>query len=319
MSLLKGGNIVAKIRNLIIGCDGTWNDTDASATTNVYKILQACMSKNQVTHYEEGVGTAHWEALPGGIYGKGLDRQILGAYRFLRKRFADTDWNREETKVFIFGFSRGAYAARRLAGLITHCGVPVKAGDIELAWQLYLKRDAPSADLLKERGSLFDIPVEMLGVWDTVKTTTDEDFNDNKLPECVSAGYHAMAIDERRKFFPVLRWNKNVRVKQTWFSGVHSDVGGGYKECGLSDIALKWMIDHAYRHGLKFKASAVNKLEEDPCGMLHDSYDGIWKAFGTRMRFIAQSAVVHTSIRERIDKLPDYHPTNLPPEPNYEA
>ncbi|MCK5870488.1 hypothetical protein BMR05_09595 [Methylococcaceae bacterium HT4] len=73
---------MAKVRRLIIGCDGTWNDTDEAALTNVAKILNACVSTDQEIHYEEGVGTAHWEALPGGIYGKGLDRQILGAYRF---------------------------------------------------------------------------------------------------------------------------------------------------------------------------------------------------------------------------------------------
>jgi uncharacterized protein (DUF2235 family) len=310
---------MAKVRNLIVGCDGTWNDTDESALTNVAKILSACTAKNQLTHYEEGVGTAHWEALPGGIYGKGLDRQILGAYRFLRKRFADKDWQREENKVFIFGFSRGSYAARRLAGLISHCGVPKKAGDVELAWQLYLKRDDLSAEDLKARGVFFNIPVEMLGVWDTVKTTTDEDFNDHKLPDCVVAGYHAMAIDEKRKFFPVLKWNNEARVKQTWFSGVHSDVGGGYDECGLSDIALQWMIDRGYGHGLRCKASAIKKLKKDSCGELHDSYDGIWKAFGTRKRSIAKSAAIHDSVQERMQKMVGYRPSNLPAEPNYET
>lgn len=309
---------MAKIRNLIIGCDGTWNDTDESALTNVAKILNACASKNQVTHYEEGVGTAHWEALPGGIYGKGLDRQILGAYRFLRIRFTDTGWAKEDNKVFIFGFSRGSYAARRLAGLIEHCGIPKKASDVELAWQIYLKRDIDSAKALKDKGVLFDIPVEVLGVWDTVKTTTDEDFNDNKLPKCVIAGYHAMAIDEKRKFFPVLKWNKNTRVKQTWFSGVHSDVGGGYSECGLSDITLLWMIDHVYEHGLNFKASEVKKCKPDYSDVLHDSYVGIWKAFGTKARTIAKTAAVHTSTKERILNVPSYTPSNLPTEPNYE-
>jgi uncharacterized protein (DUF2235 family) len=310
---------VGKVRNLIIGCDGTWNDTDQSALTNVAKLLNACMAQNQITHYEEGVGTAHWEALPGGIYGKGLDRQILGAYRFLRRRFADKDWEREDNKVFIFGFSRGAYAARRLAGLIAQCGVPAKAGDVQLAWQLYLRRDASSTMELKENGRLFDISVEMLGVWDTVKTTTDEDFNDNKLPKCVVKGYHAMAIDEKRKFFPVLKWNSEVRVNQMWFSGVHSDVGGGYSESGLSDIALQWMIDRAYKHGLNFKARAVNKLKQDPCGMLHNSYDGIWKVFGTRVRSIAKSATVHASTKERVQEMEGYNPTNLPEAPNYET
>jgi uncharacterized protein (DUF2235 family) len=310
---------MAKVRNLIIGCDGTWNDTDDPDHTNVVKILNACAAKNQIVHYEEGVGTAHWEALPGGIYGKGLDRQILGAYRFLRKRFADTDWAREDNKVFIFGFSRGSYAARRLAGLIAHSGVPVKAGDVELAWQLYLKRDAGSAGHLKQRGDFFDIPVEMLGVWDTVKTTTDEDFNDHKLPRCVVAGYHAMAIDEKRKFFPVLKWNNDPRVNQTWFSGVHSDVGGGYKECGLSDIALHWMIDRAYKHGVSFKASAVRGLKKDPDGRLHDSYDGIWKAFGTKARPIAKSAKVHISTKQRMQEVAGYKPSNLPAVPDYET
>ena len=58
-----------------------------------------------------------------------------------------------------------------------------------------------------------------------VKTTTDEDCNDNKLSDCVVKGYHAMAIDEKRKFFPVLKWNTEALVTQIWFPGVHSDVG----------------------------------------------------------------------------------------------
>lgn len=310
---------MAQTRNLIIGCDGTWNDTD-STITNVAKILNACAAKNQVTHYEEGVGTAYLEALPGGIYGRGLDRQILGAYRFLRRRFADSDWQREENKVFIFGFSRGAYAARRLAGLISRCGVPLKAADVDLAWQLYLRRDTVSSEKLKEEGRLFDIPVEMLGVWDTVKTTTDEDFNDLALPSCVVKGYHAMAIDEKRKFFPVLKWDVDDRINQIWFSGVHSDVGGGYADCRQSDIALRWMIDRAYEHGVRFKASAVNGLNKDyTSGTLHDSFDGIWETFGTSARQIGDLEKIHVSTRERVQKVAEYRPVNLPQNPTYET
>ena len=310
---------MSEIRNLIVGCDGTLNDTDMEALTNVVKLLNACASKNQVTHYEEGVGTAHWEMVSGGIAGKGLDRQILGAYRFLRKRFADASWARDANKVFIFGFSRGAYAARRLAGLISQCGLPVDNTDIDLAWQRYLKHDTDSLKVLKKEGRFFDIPVEMLGVWDTVKTTTDEDFNDNKLPKCVVAGYHAISIDEKRKFFPELQWDAEARVRQTWFPGVHSDVGGGYSESGLSDIALQWMIDHACKHGLKIKARAMKELKKDPCGVLHDSFGGIWEAFGAHIRPIAKSDTVHISTKERVQKLKGYTPANLPAKPNYEA
>ncbi len=310
---------MAKVRNLVVGCDGTWNDTEEQEKTNVFKLLNGCLSKNHVTHYEEGVGTAHWEALPGGIYGKGLDRQILGAYRFLRKNLSDSKWAVNENKVFIFGFSRGAYAARRLVGLISLCGIPKKSADVQLAWDMYLNNDINSIQVLKDTGRLFDISIEMLGVWDTVKTTLDSDFNDNKLPKCVVAGYHAMAIDEKRKFFPVLKWNSTPRVKQTWFCGVHSDVGGGYKETGLSDIALEWMVTHAYSHGLRVKKSMMNKLKKDPLGMLHDSFQGVWKPFGTSMRSVAKTASVHKSVKIRQQKVAEYRPVNLPNNPNYET
>lgn len=308
-----------KSRHLIIGCDGTWNDTKEPAATNVAKILSACAARNQVVHYEEGVGTAYWEALPGGIYGKGLDRQILGAYRFLRKRFADKNWHREQNRIFIFGFSRGSYAARRLAGLISHSGIPKYAKDIDLAWQLYLNRDELSVRALKNEGRLFDAAIEMVGVWDTVKTTTDTDFNDSQLPVCVIAGYHAMAIDEQRRFFPVLEWDDDPRVRQVWFSGVHSDIGGGYKETGLSDVSLQWMIDRAYHHGMNFTATAVKKLKQDPCGELHDSFDGIWKAFGKHQRPIASKALVHPAVWQRMQNLASYRPANLPVEPQFDS
>ena len=306
-------------RNLIIGCDGTWNDTDETALTNVPRLLQACSSKKQRIHYEEGVGTAYLETLIGGVYGKGLERQILGAYRFLRKRFADKDWEKDANKVFIFGFSRGAYAARRLAGLIAQCGIPSKSRDVDIAWQLYLRRDARSIRELKRAGRLFDISVEMVGVWDSVKTTTDEDFNDNKLPDCVLKGYHAIAIDEKRKFFPVLKWHAESRVTQAWFPGVHSDVGGGYEDSGLADITLKWMIDRAYEHGVKFKAKAVGKLNHDPCAKMHESHTGIWKKFGVKVRAINKTAQVQSVTQERVQKLADYDPGNLPENPNYVA
>jgi len=304
---------MAGTRNLVIGCDGTWNDTDTGAPTNVVKILGACSSRNQEMHYEEGVGTAHMEALPGGIYGKGLDRQILGGYRFLRRRLQDSDWNRDQNRIFIFGFSRGSYAARRLAGLIAHSGIPVKAADVNLGWHLYLQQDHASMDVLREQGRFFDYPIEVLGVWDTVKTTNDPDFNDYKLPNGVVAGYHAMAIDEQRKFFPVLKWNADSRARQVWFAGVHSDVGGGYKETGLSDIAMQWMVDSAYAHGLKLKGSAIAKLKKDPNGVAHDSLQGIWVPFGKKTRSIARSALVHRSVKKRMAS--GYAPRNLPGEP----
>ncbi len=305
-------------RNLVIGCDGTWNDNGTGYPTNVVKILGACVNKNLEKHYMEGVGTAKWEALPGGIYGANIDRQFLGAYNFLWKAFADKKWRRDRNRIFIFGFSRGAYAARRLAGLISFAGIPVKNSDRELGWQLYLKRDAASMQALKSAGRFFDHPVEVVGVWDTVKTTTDADFNDHALPSAVVAGYHAMAINERRTFFPVLRWDANPKTRQVWFAGVHSNVGGGYKNTGLSDTALKWMIDSVHKHGLPFKASAVKTLAKAVDGKLEESYQGIWLPFGTRVRTVDASDLVHQSVKELREKwYPD--PGNLPASPTYVA
>lgn len=303
------------VRNLVIGCDGTWNDNDTGAPTNVVKILDACMNKNLEKWYMEGVGTAHWEALPGGIYGASIDRQILGAYNFLGKKFRDKDRAKEDNRIFIFGFSRGAYAARRLAGLVSFAGIPVKDADRELGWHLYLNRDTDSMMQLKAEGRFFDYPIEVLGVWDTVKTTTDPDFDDHKLPKAVVAGYHGMAIDEKRTLFPVLKWDANQRVRQVWFAGVHSDVGGGYDSTGLSDIALQWMIDSVYDHQLPFKASAIKKLKKDPNGELHDSYQGVWIPFGTKVRAIGKTALVHKSVGDRMKK--GYAPKNLPTNPTF--
>ena len=303
------------IRNLVIGCDGTWNDNGTGAVTNVVKILDACVNRNLEKYYMEGVGTAKWEALPGGIYGANIDRQILGAYNFLWKMFGSRAWRREKNRISIFGFSRGAYAARRLAGLLSFAGIPDKDGDRELGWSLYLKSDTESMAHLKEQGRFFEQSIEVLGVWDTVKSTTDPDYGDLSLPRGVVAGYHAMAIDEKRAFFPVLRWNTDPRARQVWFSGVHSDVGGGYPETGLSDIALKWMIDSVCDHDLPFKASVLNSLNDNPNGELHESYTGIWIPFGSQVRNISAQELVHVSVQERMNS--GYAPPNLPNAPTF--
>ena len=316
---------MADIRKLIILCDGTYNepeqlDNKQPAPTNLVKFFNALASDGgkQIPQYEEGVGTREWEALPGGIYGYGLDKRILGCYRFLRIRFADKDWQREDNKVFLFGFSRGAYTVRRLAGLIAHSGIPVKSADEKLGWELYKEKDTASSQKLKEEGRFFDIPIEMVGVWDTVKTTNDEDYHDNQLSPNVVSGYHAMSIDEKRKFFPVLKWDNEPRVLQVWFAGVHSDVGGGYAKAGLSDMALRWMIDRSMEHGLKFKAQYVNQnIDPKATGEIHDSYKDIWIPLGTAQRTIPDEDLVHPSVKERIEAKMGYHPANLPAKPNY--
>ncbi len=311
-------------RNLIVGCDGTWNEPDIYSNgkvvaTNVELLGRALVSAGgrQVWHYEQGVGTRPWEALAGGIYGYGLNKRVQGAYRFLGSRFGDKKWQHQQNKIFLFGFSRGAYTVRRLAGLLALCGLPVKSKDYNLAWEIFLNRDLASAKALKHEGRFFDVAVEMIGCWDTVKATNDPEFHDHVLSPNVAAGYHAMAIDEQRSSFPILRWNRDKRVLQMWFAGVHSDVGGGYDNHGLADVPLKWMILRGMNHGLKFSASWVKQnIRARPLGAMHESYKGIWALLGSKARKINKTDWVHHAVRNRVNKKsPPYRPPNLVHQP----
>lgn len=311
-------------RNLIIGFDGTWNEPQLNngkaVDTNVVKFLNALKSLNgrQRTHYQNGVGSRAWEALPGGVYGYGLEKRVQGAYRFLCNRLADDKWPADQNRVFVIGFSRGAYSARRFAGLVNFCGVPVDPEDTELGWEVFNRQDAATAEAMLESGRFVATPIEVVGVWDTVKATNDADFHDDVLPANVKAGYHAMSIDERRSFFQILRWDNDPRVLQLWFAGVHSDIGGGYTQQGLSDIALNWMIFRLLDHGLAFKKEYVDdNVKPRPTGAQHDSYKGIWKPLGTATRKVLAADFVHESVGERLEKKPDYRPDNLPAKPRY--
>ncbi len=183
---------------------------------------------------------------------------------------------------------------------------------------MYLNRDKKSAKAMKAEGRFFDVEIEMVGVWDTVKATNDPNYNDKLISPNVKAGYHAMAVDELRKFFPVLRWNADERVREMWFSGSHSDVGGGCVEMDLSDIALAWMIGCGAKHGLKFKKSYMDKhVNPRVPGHVHDCFTGIWKAYGKNHRPITGTCPVHKSVATQVKAAKDYEPDNLPSKPNY--
>lgn len=308
-------------RNLIICCDGTWND--ATNDTNVLRFKDAIHRNTesagvkQYTHYEKGVGTRKWELLSGGVYGYGLEKRILGSYRYLRKRYAQPGWKPDDIRIYLIGFSRGAYTARRLSGLIAHSGIPKKIEDVDLGWEVYVQRDETSAKKLKQEGRFLDVKTQMVGVFDTVKSTNDADYHDSKLAPNVLAGYHAMAIDEKRSLFPVLRWDRDSRALQVWFAGVHSDVGGGYKQRGLGDITLKWMMDRGRNEGLYFRKKIYEELEPNPMGQIHKSFTGIWEPLGARRRDMKQSDWIHHSVETRVKEKREYRPPNLPSTRKY--
>lgn len=309
-------------RNLVFCCDGTGNDP--SAPTNVKLFKDAVMRASRATeqrpaqavHYEKGVGTRAFEEISGSIAGTGREKRIKAGYSFLRARYAMPGWRPDQNRVFLLGFSRGAYIVRRLSGMLGFCGLAKRAKDEARAWDVYENRDHEGAAKLRSEGRCFDIDVEMVGVWDTVKSTLDADFDDHVLAGNVTAGYHAMAIDERRKLFPVMRWDREEkRVLEVWFAGVHSDIGGGYKRRGLSNIALQWMIYRAAGHGLLFKSDHVRAARKRPSSPIHESLTSAWKLLGSRKRRPRKRDWIHESVCKKLEGPDEYDPENLPKPP----
>ena len=192
----------------------------------------------------------------GGALGLGLSQNLRDAYTFICSNYCEGD------EIFLFGFSRGAYTARSVGGLIGYAGLLGKQDldrFLEL-WKGYKERDK-NADVLKSfDGRHKSVPIKCLGVWDTVGAVgipaefakfdlffkSYYGFFDTDLGAHVEHAFHALALDERRKNFEPTLWTQtpgvpNQELKQVWFAGVHSDVGGGYPEHGASDIPLAWM------------------------------------------------------------------------------
>jgi uncharacterized protein (DUF2235 family) len=308
------------VRNLILLFDGTWNkaengDDDQTNVEKLYRLLPDSYVDN--IHYEEGVGIKSEEGILGGVFGAGIDERILGAYRFLQSRCADRE---SENRLFIFGFSRGAYTARTFAQLLYYCGVPTPKGNPQTAWDCYYNQNREAAEQLKTSGDFFDVNIDMIGVWDTVKSSLDSDREDTTLYPNVKAAYHAMAIDEKRRNFPVLRFqNEDNRITQVWFAGVHSDIGGGYpeQESQLADVTLEWMVNAAQKHGMEFITDWRVYLAPNPKGMIHNSYEGKWVVLGENIRHIEDQDSVHSSVKARLEGMSDYRPSKLPANPQY--
>ncbi|MHB9863486.1 DUF2235 domain-containing protein [Streptomyces sp. YIM S03343] len=308
-------------RRLVVCCDGTWNFADQPSKTNVSKIALSvhpgpATGKDQRVYYHSGVGTHRWEHLGGGAFGVGLSRDVTDAYRFLVQTYQPGD------ELFLFGFSRGAFTARSLAGLVRNSGIVRRdhTDRIRQAWALYRDRiEKPSgvASTLFRRSYAHETEIHFIGVWDTVgalgipvpdprwlqpavhRFNRRWAFHDTELSSWVKAAFHALSIDEQRSAFQPTLWHQQPgaaeqgqELKQVWFAGSHSDVGGGYEETGLSDIALLWMAEQAGRHGLEFDSevlSAVGPSEmkaggsvgfgvrPDSSGTLHPSRTGLYR------------------------------------------
>ncbi len=268
------------MKRLVVCCDGTWNKPDNQTITNVEKIARTVQSDpgatggvNQLVYYVSGVGGSYAaDRLLGGAFGFGLFHNVVACYRFLAQNYEPGD------EIFIIGFSRGAYTARSVAGMVGSVGLLTKAALVEeklpAAVRLYQRTDPPegasgASAAEFRRDHCHPAPVSFLGVFDTVGALGVPGFmrhaprfHDVQLSDRILRARHALALDETRLKFAPTFWEaaeepagaptEDERVKQVWFEGAHSDVGGGYRESGLSDTTLLWMAREAHAAGLVF-------------------------------------------------------------------
>jgi uncharacterized protein (DUF2235 family) len=311
--------------NIVICCDGTGNEYGKNNTNVVNIFSLAKKTSSQTTFYDPGVGTGGWEyeeesgfltAKSDLATGYGLQKNVLDAYRYLMSHYKKGD------KLFLFGFSRGAFTARSLGGMLHKCGLLEPGSDnlVEYASKIYNTKGNQSIARGFRDTFSYSCPVHFIGVWDTVESlvmNAGKKFHDTTLNSEVSFGYQAISIDEKRKDFPICMWNETDStgpfIEQVWFAGVHSDVGGWYDERGLSNIALRWMLRKAKSAGLAIDDNLVATMPGDHNDKIHESYSGFWKFRGSRTRKIPEGSLIHKSVFDRMSNAANkYKPKNLP-------
>lgn len=335
------------LRRFVVCFDGTWNTPDKGANpTNVVKMVRAIRNEadgvSQVTFYDKGVGTGGpLDRVAGGASGEGLTANMIDGYRFLANNYIDND------EIFVFGFSRGAYTARSLVGFIGLAGLisPLGlGGGLNDAIKIYRNTALKREQKLEQIRALGldrkeDVRIRCVGVWDTVGSLGVPGdlgrrflgkrfyFHDVQLNDKVDVALHAIAIDEKRSAFAPTLWVRpsearppaNQIVEQVWFPGVHSNVGGSYKDAGLSDVALDWMIkrvsratklafDQPYR-AANVKPDAYGKGVESRTALYKDS------VLYPYQRLINQIKPEGKGLGEWFrNKFPDLDRRNIPPE-----
>lgn len=291
--------------NVVVCCDGTGNKLDI-ATSNVvrlFTIARRDLSQEQVVYYHPGIGTMPSKAaltsfsrfttkLAGGVGGYGLLDDVADVYAFLMRTIGEHD------RIFIFGFSRGAFTARVLAGLIHRCGVlkPDFESLIPYALDLY-RPHKEQTDVVAKFVKLFSRQrrVHFLGLWDTVKAfgvLWPKSLPHLRFNPSVDVVRHALALEERRTMFAPTAWGgtdgdgqgtpkrwlrpamppRSVRtgqdIKEVWFEGCHSDIGGGLAESNgsLYKYSLEWMVREAQHHRLLIDEGTLQRLLCDQAG-----------------------------------------------------
>ena len=311
------------MKRIVILIDGTWDEEGQGDDTNIARLDPAYRAAGtplikavaadgtaQRAFYHKGVGAEPdlVKRLLGGAIGLGLKKIVQDAYRTVVDNFAAGD------EIYILGFSRGAYAARALAGLIGASGIRRASDpqDFDIAWTNYRidpavragAKPAGASDRKKMDAAAQNVhadrAIKCVGVFDTVGsygvpagiglaalgryiTWYDLGFHDTRFGAHIDVGLHAVAVDEHRRPFVPTFWTApkgeppRGHVEQTWFAGAHRNVGGGYPDSGLSTLALVWMIARMQAlTGLAFDEGRVTAVAQaaNVDGEVEDSSKG---------------------------------------------
>jgi len=334
-------------KNIVICCDGTGNEF-GDRNSNVVKLYQMLvLDPSQVAYYHPGVGTMgarsalspigkKWTKLLGYAFGYGASDNVADAYQFLMRNFKPDD------QVYVFGFSRGAYTARVICGLLHMVGLLREDNEGLIPYAIRLMKTRPlTGDVFKIAAKFKatfsrECKTHFLGVWDTVSSmgwiynAVHFPFTTARSNPDLDVVRHAVSLDERRAFFrqnlfgPPSDKNPGQDVQEVWFAGVHSDVGGGYEEdkSQLSRIALRWMVCEAQLAGLhvdpRRQADILGSkppFAPDPFGFMHDSLTPAWWGGEAWPKVVSRKNAAGESVEQRIaNPAMKYNPGNLPPQ-----
>ncbi len=334
------------MKRLVICADGTWNVRDQvdrtsgkRLPTNVTKVARAILPRtkggtDQIVFYHDGLGTGGGlDRVTGGAFGRGIEANVRDLYRSIVYNFLEGD------ELFLFGFSRGAFTVRTLAGFMNLVGLIEKDDDYYLPdiYACYERSQGPGTHAWERafhnvRGTRPCPPITFIGVWDTVGALgapgllgqllnrTKYRYHQVGLNPNIRNAYQALAIDERRKSFAPTLWDRpsgwTGKLEQAWFPGVHSDVGGSLLQGGLANEALHWIVEKAEGLGLQFDDRFLAYYR--PCfnSILHHSMTGWYRLLGQYLRPIgsheSDGEGVHQSALDRLQlRECAYVPTNL--------
>lgn len=286
----------------VIILDGTLCTLEPGRESNAGLLFRLLADGRNGVHrriyYEPGLQWEGWRHTVAFLEGRGISRQIRRAYGWLASQY------REGDRIFLFGYSRGAYAVRSLAGVIDRVGLVRREEATERAirqvWRHYrMGPELPAARDFAARYCHARAEVEMVGVWDTVKalglrlpllwmlTEKHTVFHNHQLGPSIRHGFQALALNETRAVFEPVMWHSppgwRGNVQQVWFRGSHGDVGGQVgifpQARPLANIPFVWMAERAEAVGLDLPPGWAARFPCDPDAPMMGTTRGWAKVF----------------------------------------